>query len=64
MAGTPTEENHDPKFRVIDLGAEAKAMMGPKWSAPEVAYVFGKREFVLRTGDAAIYESSPDFGSD
>ena len=60
MAGTPTEESHDPTFRTLDLGAEAKKMLGPKWNAPELAYEFGGRKFYLRTGDAAIYASSPD----
>ncbi len=63
MAGTPTEESHDPKFSTIDLGAEARAMVGPAWNAPELAYEFSSgRKFVLKTGDAAIYASSPDFG--
>jgi hypothetical protein len=63
MAGTPTEEEHDPSFREINLSAEVKKMYGPKWNAPEQAYEFSNgRKFYLRTGDAAIYESSPDFG--
>lgn len=60
MAGTPTEKAHDPVFRTLDLGAEAKKMLGPKWSEPELAYEFTGRKFYLRTGDAAIYASSPD----
>ena len=64
MAATPTEQNHDPVFREIDMSAEAKKAWGPEWNAPEIAYEFadGKRKFKLRTGDAAIYSSSQDFG--
>lgn len=63
MSSTPTEQSHDPVFSVIDLGAETKRMLGPEFSAPEVAYIFdnGRRVFKMRTGDAAIYASSPDF---
>lgn len=52
----------DAKFKVIDLSAEIKKMWGPEWNAPEVAYEWsnGKKHY-LRTGDAAIYETSPDF---
>ena len=47
---------------VIDLSAEAKKIWGPRWSEPEPAYEFSNgRKFTLRTGDAAIYASSPDF---
>ena len=47
---------------VIDLSAETKKLLGPKWNEPEVSYEFSNgRKFYLRTGDAAIYESSPDF---
>ena len=52
----------DPTFRVLDLSAEVKKMLGPKWNAPEVSYEFSNgRKFELRTGDAAIYSTSPDF---
>jgi len=61
MSKTPSEESHDPVFRTINLGAEVKKMYGAKWNAPELAYEFGDRKFYLRTGDAAIYASSPDF---
>ena len=63
MAATPTEPAHDPVFRTIDLSAEIRKIWGPEWNAPEISYVFadGKRTFKLRTGDAAIYASSPDF---
>lgn len=62
MAATPTEAAHDPVFKTIDLSAEIRRIWGPKWSAPEVSYEFSNgRKFELRTGDAAIYASSPDF---
>jgi hypothetical protein len=54
-------DSNDPTFRTIDMSAEAKKLWGAKWGAPEVAYEFGGRKFELRTGDAAIYETSPDF---
>lgn len=59
----PTEPNHEVVTREIDLSAEARKIWGAKWNAPEVAYEFSNgRKFELRTGDAAIYASSPDFG--
>ncbi len=33
----------------------------PEWNKPEISYEFGKRKFELRTGDASIYSTSPDF---
>jgi hypothetical protein len=52
----------DPVFREIDLSAEIKKIWGPQWNAPEVAYEFSSgRKFYLKTGDAGIYETSPDF---
>ena len=52
----------DAKFTVLDMSAEAKKIWGPDWNKPEVAYEFSNgRKFHLRTGDAAIYETSPDF---
>jgi len=55
-------ETSDVKYRTIDLSAEIKKLWGPEWNKPEPAYEFSNgRKFVLRTGDAAIYESSPDF---
>ena len=58
MAASRTEVN----FREIDLAAEVKKIWGPKWNAPEVSYEFSNgRKFELRTEDAAIYETSPDF---
>ena len=63
MSGTPTEESHDPTFRTIDMNAEVKKIWGPKWNAAELEYEFSDgRKFYRRTGDAAIYETSPDFG--
>jgi hypothetical protein len=63
MSGTPTEKPNDPTFTTIDMSAEARKIWGPKWNAPEPAYEFSNgRKFELRTGDAAIYETSPDFG--
>ena len=57
----PTEPSHDPVFRVIDLAAETKRLWGIEWNKPEVSYEFSGRKFELRTGDAAIYSTSPDF---
>ena len=49
-------------FREINLSAEIKKIWGPEWNKPETSYEFSNgRKFELRTGDAAIYESSPDF---
>lgn len=49
-------------FKEINLSAEIKKMWGPKWNAPEPSYEFSNgRKFELRTGDASIYASSPDF---
>ena len=57
-----TEQSHDPVFRTLDLGAEVRRIWGPNWNKPETAYEFSNgRKFELRTGDAAIYSSSPDF---
>lgn len=51
-----------PKVREIDLAAEVRRIWGPKWNQPEIAYEFSSgRKFELRTEDAAIYETSPDF---
>ena len=58
----PNNES-DVTFREIDLSAEARKAWGDKWNAPEISYEFSNgRKFTLRTGDAAIYETSPDFG--
>lgn len=62
MTTTNDTYPRNPTFRTIDLSAEAKKMLGAKWNAPEPAYEFSNgRKFELRTGDAAIYASSPDF---
>lgn len=62
MSATPTEPSHDPVFREINLSAEIKKMYGPEWNKPEPSYEFSNgRKFTLRTGDASIYETSPDF---
>ena len=51
-----------PVFKTINLSAEIKKLYGPKWNEPEVSYEFSNgRKFHLRTGDASIYETSPDF---
>lgn len=48
-------------FKEVNLSAEIKRLWGPKWNAPEPAYEWSNgRKFELRTGDAAIYASSPD----
>ena len=57
----PNEPSHDPVFKTIDLGAEAKRIWGLKWNAPEVEYEFSNgKKFERRTGDCAVYASSPD----
>lgn len=51
-----------PTSREINLSAEVKKIWGPEWNAPETSYEFSNgRKFKLRTGDAAIYSTSPDF---
>lgn len=51
-----------PNFRVVDLSAEIKKIWGPKFNAPEIAYEWSSgREHDLRTEDASIYITSPDF---
>jgi hypothetical protein len=53
---------NNPTFRTIDLGAEARKDWGAKWNAPETSYEFSNgRKFELKTEDASIYASSPDF---
>ncbi len=57
-----TEHKHDPVFREIDMAAEIKRMFGPRWNEPEIAYRFSNGvEKKLRTEDAGIYITSPDF---
>jgi len=59
---TSEVNNNEPNFRTINVSAEIKKMWGPEWNAPEVAYEFSNgKKYYLRTEDAAIYETSPDF---
>ena len=55
MAATPTEQNHDPIVREVNLSAEIKKIWGPKWTQPETSYVFGTRKFQERTEDGGAY---------
>lgn len=58
----PREQDHTPTFREIDMSAEVRKTYGPHWNKPETSYEFSNgRKFELRTEDAAIYETSPDF---
>lgn len=57
----PNNES-DVQFREINLSAEIKKIWGKKWGEPEISYEFSNgRKFKLRTEDAAIYVTSPDF---
>lgn len=59
---TDQQYPNNVNFRTIDLAAETRRIWGVEWNKPEVAYEFSNgRKFELRTGDAAIYASSPDF---
>jgi len=59
---TPVDTSQPPNFRTIDMNAEVRKVLGKKYNEPELAYEFsGGRKFYLRTEDAAIYETSPDF---
>lgn len=61
-ASNDPKANNATNSRVINVSAEIKKIWGPKWNEPETSYEFSNgRKFQLRTGDAAIYESSPDF---
>ena len=52
----------DVKFTTLDWNAEVRKQWGPEWNKPEVSYEFSNgRKFELKTEDAAIYETSPDF---
>lgn len=52
----------NPVFREVNLSAEIKKIWGPEWNKPELAYEFSNsRKFYLRTEDASIYSTSPDF---
>ena len=58
-----SESLKNPIFRELNLSAEVKRIWGPHWNEPEIAYEFSNgRQFKLRTGDAAIYITSKDFG--
>lgn len=57
-----TEQSHDPVFTTLDWNAKVREAYGPEWNKAETAYEFSSgRKFELRTGDAAIYATSPDF---
>jgi len=52
----------DVVMRTVNLSAEIKKIWGPEWNAPEQEYEFSNgRKFTRRTGDCAMYETSPDF---
>jgi hypothetical protein len=55
------EPENNVTGRTIDLSAEVRRLLGPEWNKPSVSYEFTERKFYLRTEDAAIYETSPDF---
>ena len=58
-----TEPQNVVNTSKVNLSAEIKKIWGPRWNEPEVAYEFSNgRKFTMKTGDAAIYASSPDFG--
>lgn len=58
----PTEPDHPVTMREVNLSAEIKKYWGPEWNQPELEYEFSNgRKFYRKTGDAAIYSSSPDF---
>jgi hypothetical protein len=57
----PTEDEHNVTGRTLDLAAEVRRLWGTEWNKPSVSYEFTDRKFYLRTEDAAIYETSPDF---
>ena len=58
----PPEPPNNPIFREVNLTAEIKKVWGPKWAQPETSYEFSNgRKFELRTEDANIYSTSPDF---
>lgn len=50
------------RFTEKNLSAEIKKIWGKQWNEPEVSYEFSNgRKFKLRTEDASIYVTSPDF---
>ena len=58
----PNARESDVVTRELNLSAEIKKIWGPEWNKPEIEYEFEGRKFTRRTGDAAIYATSPDFG--
>lgn len=57
-----SEQSHDPITSSADLGAEVRKIWGEKWNKPTIAYEFSNgRKFEMRTEDAAIYSTSPNF---
>lgn len=53
----------DVVTKTVNWNAEVKKIWGAEWNKPEVEYEFSNgRKFSRRTGDAAIYETSPDHG--
>lgn len=61
-SGVQYPDTRPPTMREVDLSAEIRKIWGPEWNKPETSYEFSNgRKFELRTGDAAIYASSPDF---
>ena len=61
-SGVQYPDMKPPTVREINLGAEIRKIWGPEWNKPEIAYEMADgRKFYLRTGDAAIYATSPDF---
>lgn len=62
MANNNGARESDVVTRELDWNALVKKTWGAEWNKPELEYVFsGDRKFYRRTGDAAIYSSSPDF---
>ena len=62
MANNNGGNETDVVSREIDMNAEVRKIWGPEWNKPELAYEFSNgRKRYLRTGDAAIYATSPDF---
>ncbi len=59
---SPSNPPNNISATTVDLAAEVRKIWGPAWNKPSTSYVFSNgREFELRTEDAAIYSSSPDF---
>ena len=60
MANNNGGNETDVVTRVYNWNAEVKKIWGAEWNKPELEYDFNGRKFYRRTGDAAIYASSPD----